>query len=302
MSTSPIAAPSQILLAIDGSEHAFAAAAFVGDLALSSECQMNVLAVLIPREASRHAALVGALDQVSTGLISKGFNVNAELITGYPSETLLEWTALRKPDLVALGAQGLRATLGILLGGVVQQQVEYADAPVLVVRAPHTGIKRVLMVTDGSAHSHRALAYMATMGLPADIRLEVLHVLPPVPTPDLVARTWPLGGELAPPMPSQEIEAAVSQQVREEEAWGYQLLEKAVNYLAVHGLEAQGALKRGDAASVIIDYIKANQIDFVVAGSRGLSRVRGWLLGSVSRKLVHYSGCSVLIVKGDQPE
>ena len=39
-------------------------------------------------------------------------------------------------------------------------------------------------------------------------------------------------------------------------------------------------------------------IDLVVVGSRGLSQVGGWLLGSVSRKLVHYAGCSVLIVKG----
>jgi nucleotide-binding universal stress UspA family protein len=44
--------------------------------------------------------------------------------------------------------------------------------------------------------------------------------------------------------------------------------------------------------------VKQNQIDLIVAGSRGLSRVRSWLLGSVSRKLVHYSGCSVLIVRG----
>ncbi len=107
---------------------------------------------------------------------------------------------------------------------------------------------------------------------------------------------------MAPPMPSQELEAAVSQQVLDEEELGYRLIENAVKALSAHGIEAHGVLKRGDAASVIIDYIRTNQIDFVVVGSRGLSRVRGWLLGSVSRKLVHYSGCSVLIVKGSRLE
>ena len=58
-------------------------------------------------------------------------------------------------------------------------------------------------------------------------------------------------------------------------------------------------LVRGDAATEIIDYAKERKVDLIVAGSRGLSQVRGWLLGSVSRKLVHYAPCSVLIVKGE---
>ena len=60
---------------------------------------------------------------------------------------------------------------------------------------------------------------------------------------------------------------------------------------------AQSAMPRGDAATEILDYIKENDIDLVVCGSRGLSQVTGWLLGSVSRKLVHYADCSVMIVK-----
>ena len=56
----------------------------------------------------------------------------------------------------------------------------------------------------------------------------------------------------------------------------------------------------GDAGTEIIDYVKTHDIDLIVAGSRGLSQMRGWFLGSVSRKLVHYSNCSVLIVKTEQ--
>ena len=68
---------------------------------------------------------------------------------------------------------------------------------------------------------------------------------------------------------------------------------------AEFGIETTSVLMRGDAATEIIEYANQNQIDLIVAGSRGLSQMRRLLLGSLSRKLVHYAGCSVLIVKGD---
>jgi nucleotide-binding universal stress UspA family protein len=56
-------------------------------------------------------------------------------------------------------------------------------------------------------------------------------------------------------------------------------------------------LLRGDAATEIIQFAKEENIDMIIAGSRGLSQTQSWLLGSVSRKLVHYAPCSVLLVK-----
>jgi nucleotide-binding universal stress UspA family protein len=54
---------------------------------------------------------------------------------------------------------------------------------------------------------------------------------------------------------------------------------------------------RGDAAEEIINFVREQRISLIVAGSNGLGPVRAWLLGSVSRKLVHYSERSVLIVR-----
>jgi nucleotide-binding universal stress UspA family protein len=56
-------------------------------------------------------------------------------------------------------------------------------------------------------------------------------------------------------------------------------------------------LRRGDAATEILQLAKEKHIDLIVAGSRGLSQVSAWLLGSVSRKLIHYAKCSVLVVR-----
>jgi nucleotide-binding universal stress UspA family protein len=76
------------------------------------------------------------------------------------------------------------------------------------------------------------------------------------------------------------------------------LLERTVSHLQAEGIQATSVLLRGDAATEIIEYVKTHHIDLIVAGSRGLSQMKRLLLGSLSRKLVHYAGCSVLIVKG----
>ena len=72
-----------------------------------------------------------------------------------------------------------------------------------------------------------------------------------------------------------------------EEEDGKKLLDSSVETLAGYGIKATAILKRGDAATEIIEYIKDHQIDLTISGSRGLSQIRGWLMGRVSRKLVH---------------
>jgi nucleotide-binding universal stress UspA family protein len=181
---------------------------------------------------------------------------------------------------------------------VVQQVVEYANWPALVVRAPYTSLKRILLITDGSIYSQRALEYLAAFPLPEGVDLRVMHVLQPVISPAMVARSWPVGSEAVSAVPSYETERMLSMQAEMEEQEGQALLERVVTRLKTEGLQADSILLRGDAATEIIDYVKAHQIDLIVAGSRGLSQMKRLLLGSLSRKLVHYAGCSVLIVKG----
>jgi len=288
-----------IILAVDGSEHSIAAANLLNDLPLPQESSITILAVLVPRDASNHAGLEQALEDTK-GLLKDGkLTVKAELLTGYPAEQISEYAAQYIPDLIVLGAKGRRATLGILLGGVVQQIVEYAEDPVLVVRAPYEQMQRILLVTDGSVHSQRAVGYLGRFPIPDLAEVFVMHVLPPVPSPALIARSWPAGSEAMTPIPSYETEELLAKQSEEEERQRNTLLEQTVKTLADFGIEATKVLLRGDAATEIIEYANQNQIDLIVAGSRGLSQMRRLLLGSLSRKLVHYAGCSVLIVKGD---
>ena len=289
--------PCKILLAVDGSEHFLAAVDFLDDLPLPESCSVTAVAVIPTQQATRFSALEIVLEQTQKSFKKKGIPVTMELKAGNPAETINEHADVISPDLIVLGAKGLRATLGILLGGVAQQVVEYARWPVLIVRAPYNGLNRVLLVIDGSEHSQRAEDYLARFSLPEGVDVRVMHVLPPEPMPDLVGRSWPVGAEMVMPVPSPEMEEATKQQAEAEQRQGEVLLAQSEANLDDSGINVESVLVRGDAATEIINYIKEKNIDLVVVGSRGLSQVAGWLLGSVSRKLVHYAGCSVLIVK-----
>lgn len=53
----------------------------------------------------------------------------------------------------------------------------------------------------------------------------------------------------------------------------------------------------GDPASVIVELADAEKPDLLVMGSRGLGGIQGLLMGSVSHKVSHSAGCTVVIAK-----
>jgi nucleotide-binding universal stress UspA family protein len=297
MKTSGFSHKLEIMVAVDGSAHSLSAVNLLADLPLSGDSTIYLVTILIPRNASDHARLQAVLDHAQKIFEANGILVSTDLLVGYPSEELTQYARDHSPNLIVLGAVGLRATLGILLGGVAQQMMEYATCPVMIVRHPYESLRRILLVTDGSSYSQKAAHYLANFPLKEDSEVHVIHVLPPLPSSTLIAYAWPLDADLFTPPPSPEAEETLRAQAEEEERQAQSLLEKTQKTLSSLDVKTVGIYKRGDAATEILDYAKSQEIDLIVAGSRGLSRIQGWLLGSVSRKLVHYAQCSVLVVK-----
>jgi nucleotide-binding universal stress UspA family protein len=290
--------PLNILLGIDGSEHSQAAVELLCDLPAPSQSKVLALAVFSPRQLEKHAMLQDALNQTQSRLVATGWQIETELKAGNPAETLLEYAELKKSDMIVIGAIGLRATLGILLGGVAQQIVEYGRWPVLVVRSPYLGLKKVLLATDGSQYSQIACNFFASFPWPEATAFHLIHVLAPV-TPATMAASAMIGGaEPIPAFPAFPTSAEATAWQKEEEEKGQAILDQSLKTLQENGLQARCKLMRGDAATEIIAYARHNQIDLIISGSRGLSTMAGWMLGSVSRKLIHYSACSVLVVRG----
>lgn len=61
-------------------------------------------------------------------------------------------------------------------------------------------------------------------------------------------------------------------------------------------------LTQGPVAERIVKEATRRRVDLVIVGSRGLSDIREFLLGSVSRKVVALAACPVLVVKRRLPE
>ncbi len=282
---------SGVLLADDGSEHARAAVKFLCDLPLAKDTPIQVLRAFHSTQATESYLLEAQLQETCEPLRAAGYRPEPDLVLGSPAELIIEQASARGPRLIVLGAKGLRATLGILLGGVAQQVVEYACCPVLIVREPYRGLKRLLLVTDGSAYSDYALDYLAEFPLPGTAEITAMHVMAP-PAP-VMAPVEP--GYLGPPIAPLTSLPAEGDRAREAEARS--LLKRTQEKLQSSGCICTTELRQGDAATEIIDLVKTRNIDLIVTGSRGLSPMKAWLLGSVSRKLVHYSNCSVLVVR-----
>ncbi|RPI87836.1 MAG: universal stress protein [Chloroflexi bacterium] len=292
--------PKNIILAVDGSVHSTASAALLCDLPLPPGSTIMILAVIVPREASDYTACMALLNQAKAVFEGRQYAVKTELLTGYPSEMLTSYGEANPPDLMILGAKGLRATINILLGGVAQQLIEYAPWPVLVVRSPYHGLKRVLFATDGSKFSRCALDDIMTFPFPAETEIRAIHILPAYRMIDTAYPHYTHGAEVFTPYIFREAGASEEMNaiLAEEEREGDLLMADTLSQLEKVFSAPVGVVRRGDAATEILDYIRDNKIDLVISGSRGLSRLKGLFLGSVSRKLAHYSSSSVMVVKG----
>jgi len=276
-----------ILLADDGSLDIHSAVQLLADLPQDGACKITALRAFTLFEGSEYSNVDAEAEKTKNLLKSHNLHFHSELVLGQPSETIIAYATKHSPDLIVIGARSTGLFRG-LLGSVATDVIHSGQWPVLIVRQPYNGLKRVLLVTDGSPASHFTGEYLGAFPLPQQTSLEVMHVIPQVRTPYMVE---PVGMVL--PMLSSEDEARMRQ---ENETQGNEILERTCHELSLHGLNAEKILRTGNVAEQILTYTKGNKVDLVVCGSRGAGNITGWLLGSVSRELVQHLTCSLMVV------
>jgi len=136
-----------ILLAVDGSEHALHAAKIAAELARSTNAKILRIVIAfepVPPylgEPNLQTAISARMQEAET-ILQKAMDavgdipgeVHTEILEGTPAEAILDVAKTRKSDVVVMGSRGLGRLQGALLGSQSQKVVRHAPCPVLIVR------------------------------------------------------------------------------------------------------------------------------------------------------------------------
>ena len=135
-------------------------------------------------------------------------------------------------------------------------------------------MQMILVATDGSNCGQRAEDEGVSLAVATGARVVFLHVQPAVD-------------------PSRSRPGALSEETDESHA----TLDRALVKAIAAGIEAETEIVEGNAAHEIVDAARLRGADIIVVGSRGLGKLSGMFLGSVSRDVLNETDRPVLIVK-----
>ncbi|MFZ5597527.1 MAG: universal stress protein [Bacillota bacterium] len=140
---------------------------------------------------------------------------------------------------------------------------------------------KVLVPFDGSDSALRAAGYAANMSL-KDSEVEVTLLI--------VVNTQNLDFFEA----SLDIKDRFFESLAES---AEATLQKASEIFNNKGITVKKVVAKGDPATTINNYVNENNIDVIVMGTRGLTSLKGMVLGSVSQKLIHLTDKPVTLIK-----
>ncbi len=136
--------------------------------------------------------------------------------------------------------------------------------------------ERILLPTDGSVSTDKAVEQALSLAEISDARLHVLSVVDRTTMPPDV-RSDILSDEL-----ERECTDAVAK------------VERAATEA---GIEVETSVQHGTPYRLILDYVDEHDIDCVVMGTHGRRGLDRYLLGSVTEKVVRLSDVPVLTVR-----
>lgn len=159
-------------------------------------------------------------------------------------------------------------------------------------------LRNILVPVDGSEHAENAVAFAADLASKYGARLHLVHVLLTGHVPDEIRNLSDKEGREEPPMAvgGGYVEAQLPRDVLEDIA--QKLLERAQRTAGEHGAtDIDANWVAGPATERILEQAREVGADTIVMGCRGLSDLRGLVVGSVSHKVQHLFEGNVITVK-----
>lgn len=149
-------------------------------------------------------------------------------------------------------------------------------------------IEKVLLPVDGSETAEKAVDFSCRLLEGSGCRVTLLAVV----EEPAYAAFWS-DGMIAPEVvlpPPEELRAELEKRARN-------MLEEPSSMLRDAGMQVEAKVRFGSAAPEILAEAEEGGYDLVIMGSHGRGILSGFLLGSVSNRVVHHAKCPVLIVR-----
>ncbi len=309
----------KILIVIDGSSYSEMATQMLKALQLPANTEVTILTVVpeptflggITLDAIRGSSqarekandeqqekAIMLLEHTSEVLGKGKLIVETMVRWGNPAEVILLEAEQGKASLIVMGSKGLTDPLSFRLGSVALKVIKYANANVLLVRKKTvslaeeprkkgkiTAIKRVLFATDGSSYADEVIQFLLALPLPRQTEVMVLTALHSHFESWIKTPTLNLGAN----------KEALKNIQTAEEAEAQMITSRAEKQLQSRGYKATSIIERGEASDSIVAAAMEYNPDVIALGSKGLSGIESYLLGSVTERVARYANCSVLI-------
>jgi nucleotide-binding universal stress UspA family protein len=259
----------KLLVGTDGSDSATIAVAHAIELARQLDGEVTVLSVYAPPRpdapeviSARHGDPTADIASAVLRDVEKRFQGKGKFVTraeeGNAAEALLDIAEDEDFDLIVVGNRGMSGASRLMLGNVPNKVSHHAPSSILIVDTVDAQDPGYRkMVVGTDGSSTAARAVAAAVGLAEKAGAE-LHVVT---------------------VASSEADAErVLAKVKEDHP----------------GVTTKALV--GEPAEAMVEYAKAQGIELVIVGNKGMTGARRFLLGSVPDKVSHHATQSVLIV------
>jgi nucleotide-binding universal stress UspA family protein len=258
-----------ILCGVEGNESSTEAARQAIALAAAGGADLHFIAARARFEVdadSSEESLEKSLEEATALAGESGVEASMEMAKGEHSIDIL-LAAAKGHDLLVLGTHDHSRAAGIVLGSTASEAAHRAERPLLIARrADGDGFPgRILLASDGSPASWPPVRAAAAVATATGADLELVHV-----------------ADGKHPDAAGEVEA------------------QAAEIQEIMGTAPRVSQPLGSARSEIVEAASSGGASMIVCGRSGRRGRRGLkALGSVSERIVHDAGCSVMLVPSE---
>lgn len=288
---------AKILCPVDFSEFSAKAYEYASSLARHYGARLFMEHVVQPLPAlyAEYPSL-GVVDQIQQDLVGNarrelekmardhywnGIEPNLVVQEGLLPASILNFAEKQAVDLIVMGTHGRQGLDRLAMGSVTEKVLRKAQCPVLAVRRPAhdfvsrqegqdpVQLRKILLPTDFSDYSRRALEYALSLAAEYHSELTLLHVLEDVRDRNLSSASLTAHGEL----------------------------EKSIPAGARNSCTVSLTVRVGRPYQEIILLALEAQTDLVVMGVRGRNALDLAIFGSATHRTIHLGPCPVLAVR-----